>query len=69
MREIFPREAADNPEPFTGERLTASVHGPVELEHYHRALFSRGFAAIAMCWTWPAGKATALRNWRRWRGM
>ena len=43
MREIFPREAADDPEPFTGERLTASVHGAVELEHYHRYLFSRGF--------------------------
>src|SRR5580704_9918878 len=43
MREIFPREAADNPEPFTGERLTASVHGQIELEHYHRYLFSRGF--------------------------
>jgi protein-L-isoaspartate O-methyltransferase len=23
--------------------LTASVHGQVELEHYHRYLFSRGF--------------------------
>src|ERR1700722_641284 len=43
MRESFPREAACDPEPFTGERLTASVHGAVELEHYHRYLFSRGF--------------------------
>ncbi len=43
MREIFPRESADTPEPFTGERLTASVHGQVELEHYHRYLFTRGF--------------------------
>jgi SAM-dependent methyltransferase len=43
MQEIFPREAAANPEPFTGERLTASVHGQVEIEHYHRYLFSRGF--------------------------
>src|SRR5580704_9932308 len=43
MREIFPREAADNPEPFTGERLTASVHGQIEIEHYHRYLFTRGF--------------------------
>jgi O-antigen biosynthesis protein len=43
MRERFPREAAENPEPFTGERLTASVHGQVEVEHYHRYLFSRGF--------------------------
>src|SRR5450631_2309450 len=43
MREIFPREAAENPEPFTGERLTASIHGQVEVEHYHRYLFSRNF--------------------------
>src|ERR1700691_5621858 len=43
MKEKFPREAAENPEPFTGERLTASVHGQVEIEHYHRYLFSRGF--------------------------
>jgi SAM-dependent methyltransferase len=43
MQEIFPREAAANPEPFTGERLTGSVHGQVEIEHYHRYLFSRGF--------------------------
>jgi len=43
MRQTFPREAAANPEPFTGERLTASIHGQVEIEHYHRYLFSRGF--------------------------
>ncbi len=43
MRERFPREAAVSPEPFTGERLTASIHGQVEIEHYHRYLFSRGF--------------------------
>jgi SAM-dependent methyltransferase len=43
MRETFPREAAVNPQPFTGERLTASVHGQIELEHYHRYLFARGF--------------------------
>jgi SAM-dependent methyltransferase len=43
MRESFPREAAAHPEPFTGERLTASVHGQVEIEHYHRYLYSRGF--------------------------
>src|SRR4029078_12929791 len=43
MRERFPREAAANPEPFTGERLTASVHGQVEIEHYHRYLFARTF--------------------------
>jgi SAM-dependent methyltransferase len=43
MRETFPREAAAAPEAFTGERLTGSVHGQVELEHYHRYLFSRAF--------------------------
>ncbi len=43
MRETFPREAAENPEPFTGERLTASIHGQVEIEHYHRYLFARNF--------------------------
>jgi SAM-dependent methyltransferase len=43
MKEKFPREAAANPEPFTGERLTASIHGQVEIEHYHRYLFARGF--------------------------
>jgi SAM-dependent methyltransferase len=43
MQENFPREAAANPEPFTGERLTASIHGQIEIEHYHRYLFSRGF--------------------------
>jgi ubiquinone/menaquinone biosynthesis C-methylase UbiE len=43
MRETFPREAAENPEPFTGERLTASIHGQVEVEHYHRYLYARGF--------------------------
>lgn len=42
MREIFPREVAANPEPFTGERLTGAVHGQIELEHYHRYLFARG---------------------------
>ncbi len=41
MRETFPREAAVNPEPFTGERLTGAVHGQVEIEHYHRYLFAR----------------------------
>jgi SAM-dependent methyltransferase len=43
MQETFPREAATNPEVFTGERLTASIHGQVEIEHYHRYLYSRGF--------------------------
>jgi SAM-dependent methyltransferase len=43
MKEKFPREAAAHPEPFTGERLTASIHGQVEIEHYHRYLFARGF--------------------------
>src|ERR1700749_777804 len=43
MREIFPREAAADPEPFTGERFTAAAHGQIEIEHYHRYLFARGF--------------------------
>ena len=43
MHDTFPREAATNPEPFTGERLTASIHGQVEIEHYHRYLFARAF--------------------------
>src|ERR1019366_10169949 len=41
--ETFPREAAANPEPCRGERMTGTVHGQVEIEHYHRYLFSRGF--------------------------
>jgi len=39
----FPREAAPNPEPFTGERLTAAITGQVSIEHYHRYLFARAF--------------------------
>ncbi len=41
MGEIFRREAAENPEPFTGERLTAAADGQVQIEHYHRYLFAR----------------------------
>jgi SAM-dependent methyltransferase len=41
MGEIFRREAAEQPEPFTGERLTAAAGGQVEIEHYHRYLFAR----------------------------
>jgi SAM-dependent methyltransferase len=41
MGEIFRREAAEHPEPFTGERLTTAVGGQVRIEHYHRYLFAR----------------------------
>ncbi|HEY8288481.1 MAG TPA: class I SAM-dependent methyltransferase [Acetobacteraceae bacterium] len=43
MGDIFRREAAANPEPFTGERLTAALSGQTQIEHYHRYLFARGF--------------------------
>ena len=43
MQDIFPRESAVNPEPFTGERLTGDIHGQVEIEHYHRYLYARMF--------------------------
>lgn len=39
----FPREAAVQPEAFTGERLTSAVLGQVAIEHYHRYLFARTF--------------------------
>jgi SAM-dependent methyltransferase len=42
MGEIFRRETAEHPEPFTGERLTTAVGGQVQVEHYHRYLFARG---------------------------
>jgi SAM-dependent methyltransferase len=45
MGEIFRREAAEHPGPFTGERLTAAVGGQVEIEHYHRYLFARSMVA------------------------
>ena len=41
MGEIFRREAAERPEPFTGERLTTAIGGQVQIEHYHRYLFAR----------------------------
>jgi SAM-dependent methyltransferase len=44
MGEIFRRETAEHPEPFTGERLTAAVSGQIQIEHYHRYLFARSFA-------------------------
>jgi SAM-dependent methyltransferase len=44
MGEIFRRETAQNPEPFTGERLTTAIGGQVQVEHYHRYLFARAFA-------------------------
>ena len=44
MGEIFRRETAKNPEPFTGERLTTAIGGQVQIEHYHRYLFARALA-------------------------
>ena len=38
MGEIFRREIAEHPEPFTGERLTTAIGGQVQVEHYHRYL-------------------------------
>ena len=43
MGEIFRRETAEHPEPFTGERLTTAIGGQVQIEHYHRYLFARSF--------------------------
>lgn len=45
MGEIFRREMAEHPEPFTGERLTTAVGGQVQIEHYHRYLFARSLVA------------------------
>jgi SAM-dependent methyltransferase len=45
MGDIFRRETAEHPEPFTGERLTAAVGGQVQIEHYHRYLFARSLVA------------------------
>jgi O-antigen biosynthesis protein len=41
MGEIFPRERADLPLSFTGERLTSDVGGQIELEHFHRYFLAR----------------------------
>lgn len=41
MGDIFRRETAEHPDPFTGERLTAAIGGQVQIEHYHRYLFAR----------------------------
>ncbi len=45
MGDIFRREAATNPEPFTGERLTSALDGQTQIEHYHRYLFARSLCA------------------------
>ena len=45
MGDIFKREAALNPEPFTGERLTSALDGQTQIEHYHRYLFARSLCA------------------------
>src|SRR5579872_725964 len=44
MGEIFRRETAEHPEPFTGERLTTAIGGQIQIEHYHRYLFARSLA-------------------------
>src|ERR1700712_2790399 len=43
MGELIRREAAKVPATFSGERLTASISGQVEIEHYHRYLLAREF--------------------------
>jgi SAM-dependent methyltransferase len=45
MGEIFRRESAEHPEPFTGERLTTAIGGQVQIEHYHRYLFARSLVS------------------------
>lgn len=45
MGDIFRRESAANPEPFTGERLTSALDGQTQIEHYHRYLFARSLCA------------------------
>jgi len=45
MDEIFPRESAERPQPFTGERLTSALSGQTQIEHYHRYLFARALCA------------------------
>ena len=45
MGDIFKRESATNPEPFTGERLTSALDGQTQIEHYHRYLFARSLCA------------------------
>ncbi len=45
MGDIFKREAAAHPEPFTGERLTSALDGQTQIEHYHRYLFARSLCA------------------------
>ena len=45
MGDIFRRETAANPEPFTGERLTSALDGQTQIEHYHRYLFARSLCA------------------------
>lgn len=44
MGEIFLRERADDALPFTGERLTGTVAGQIEIEHLHRYFLARELA-------------------------
>jgi GT2 family glycosyltransferase/SAM-dependent methyltransferase/glycosyltransferase involved in cell wall biosynthesis len=43
MGELIRWEAAASPLEFSGERLTASAAGQVQIEHYHRYLLAREF--------------------------
>jgi GT2 family glycosyltransferase/SAM-dependent methyltransferase/glycosyltransferase involved in cell wall biosynthesis len=43
MGELIRRETASDPKAFSGERMTASAEGQVEIEHYHRYLLAREF--------------------------
>ncbi len=43
MGEIFDRERSATPLKFTGERLTSSADGQIEIEHFHRYFLAREF--------------------------
>lgn len=44
MGEIFKRVTPNRAQNFTGERLTSSIGGQIELEHFHRYFFARELA-------------------------
>lgn len=44
MGEIFPRERAKTELHFTGERMTGSIRGQIEIEHLHRYFLAREMA-------------------------
>jgi len=43
MGEIFDREKPPSPLAFTGERLTSSIDGQIEIEHFHRYFVAREY--------------------------